>query len=352
MAYVNVINKQDDNNVLSGFGTVIINTDAIEADKELLVPYGYELDSEIALKVAFINGHNCVDASTPLTVKIKYADGSYIEESGNPKEIAVKVNQYGTLVNLPIHNISSTYKCLDPNTVLEMYYNGTDFVVIGNPTVLASDNYEIKANGKNTALEAHPIHSLYWSSDSTSPNILFGGGTWVQIKDRFILSAGDTYANGATGGEATVALTVAEMPTHNHGGSTGNGGVDHTHGMDHRHYTGNGDTYTPGNGNTGVAGGHNHSVNGIGSSVNGFVFVGGPSVGSASVSTNWVEDHSHSWGAWSTNARYIGNENVYRSSTDGASAYDHTHSIIRNGGDQPHNNMPPYIVKYCWERTA
>ena len=22
------------------------------------------------------------------------------------------------------------------------------------------------------------------------------------------------------------------------------------------------------------------------------------------------------------------------------------------GGGQPHNNMPPYIVKYMWERTA
>ena len=23
-----------------------------------------------------------------------------------------------------------------------------------------------------------------------------------------------------------------------------------------------------------------------------------------------------------------------------------------NGTTQPHNNMPPYIVKYCWERIA
>lgn len=25
---------------------------------------------------------------------------------------------------------------------------------------------------------------------------------------------------------------------------------------------------------------------------------------------------------------------------------------IRFGGDQPHNNMPPYLVRYYWERTA
>lgn len=41
-------------------------------------------------------------------------------------------------------------------------------------------------------------------------------GTWEQIKDRFLLMAGDTYSGGATGGEATHTLTTAEMPNHNH----------------------------------------------------------------------------------------------------------------------------------------
>ena len=56
----------------------------------------------------------------------------------------------------------------------------------------------------------------FWvSPDPTSPASLFGG-TWEQIKDRFILAAGDTYAAGSTGGEATHALTVYEMPSHVH----------------------------------------------------------------------------------------------------------------------------------------
>ena len=181
MAYLNVINQHGDDNVLSGFGTVIINTDAIGADKELLVPYGYDLDSGIALKVVFTNGHNCVDASTPLTVKIKYADDSYIMESGSPKEIAVKVNQYGTLVNLPIHNISSTYKCLDPNTVLEMYYNGTDFVVIGNPLVLSSADYEIYANGY---VEGGNVGDVKAISYSTIPN--YG---WLECNGQVVLQS-------------------------------------------------------------------------------------------------------------------------------------------------------------------
>lgn len=65
-----------------------------------------------------------------------------------------------------------------------------------------------------TAFE-FPIGYVYISVDSTSPSQLFGG-SWEQIKDRFLLSAGDTYNAGATGGEATHTLTEAEMPSHNH----------------------------------------------------------------------------------------------------------------------------------------
>ena len=76
----------------------------------------------------------------------------------------------------------------------------------------------------------YPIGSIYISAESTSPANLFGG-TWEQIKDTFLLAAGNTYTAGATGGEATHTLTVSEMPSHYHnsqgwlrivGESTGN----------------------------------------------------------------------------------------------------------------------------------
>ena len=44
----------------------------------------------------------------------------------------------------------------------------------------------------------------------------YGFGTWEQIKDRFLLGAGDDYEVGATGGEAAHTLTVDEMPSHSH----------------------------------------------------------------------------------------------------------------------------------------
>lgn len=61
----------------------------------------------------------------------------------------------------------------------------------------------------------YPIGSIYLSINPTPPQQLFGG-EWEQIKDRFLLSAGDTYAAGNAGGEATHTLTVGEMPAHKH----------------------------------------------------------------------------------------------------------------------------------------
>lgn len=61
----------------------------------------------------------------------------------------------------------------------------------------------------------HPVNSIYMSADPTSPGELFGG-TWVQIKDCFLLAAGDTYAAGSTGGEAAHTVSYDEMPPHYH----------------------------------------------------------------------------------------------------------------------------------------
>ena len=63
--------------------------------------------------------------------------------------------------------------------------------------------------------KVYPVGAIYMSVNSTNPKTLFGG-TWVQIKDRFLLAAGTTYKAGATGGEATHTLTVDEIPNHQH----------------------------------------------------------------------------------------------------------------------------------------
>ena len=62
----------------------------------------------------------------------------------------------------------------------------------------------------------YPVGSIYLSVNNTNPGTIFGG-TWEQIKDRFLLACGSTYSNGSTGGESSHKLTIDEIPSHNHG---------------------------------------------------------------------------------------------------------------------------------------
>lgn len=73
-------------------------------------------------------------------------------------------------------------------------------------------------NEVDTALDdlvdtIYPVGSIYMSVNNVSPSALFGG-TWEQIKDTFLLSSGDTYTNGATGGSAD-AVIVEHTHTQN-----------------------------------------------------------------------------------------------------------------------------------------
>lgn len=64
--------------------------------------------------------------------------------------------------------------------------------------------------------DVYPVGSIYLTVNNTNPSTWITGTTWVQIKDTFLLGAGDTYTGGATGGEATHTLTVEEIPSHAH----------------------------------------------------------------------------------------------------------------------------------------
>ena len=87
---------------------------------------------------------------------------------------------------------------------------------------------------KTILLLAHPVGSYYWSSTNTNPHDLFGG-TWIQVKDKFVIAAGDSYTAGTSYGSNTKnlahthtsaahthttgnhTLTMTEIPGHNHG---------------------------------------------------------------------------------------------------------------------------------------
>lgn len=59
---------------------------------------------------------------------------------------------------------------------------------------------ELTVNGK--PINPYPVGAIYMSVNSTSPASIFGG-SWTQLQNRFLLGAGSSYSNGATGGSAT-----------------------------------------------------------------------------------------------------------------------------------------------------
>lgn len=66
----------------------------------------------------------------------------------------------------------------------------------------------------------YPIGSIYMSINSVSPETLFGG-TWEQIKDTFLLSAGDTYEGGTSGGNTEHTHEASGYALITASGSTG-----------------------------------------------------------------------------------------------------------------------------------
>ena len=143
-------------------------------------------------------------------------------------------------------------------------------------------------------LAAYPVGAIYISTVSTSPASLFGG-TWTQIKDRFLYSVGDTAFAGQQGGEISHTLTINEMPAHYHSlGHTG----------DHPSFS-----VTWGNIN-------------------------------ASVEVPSATAVSHTPGQALTG----GNPLVIFQDSDYITAY--------SGGGLAHNNMPQYLSVYMWQRVA
>lgn len=77
--------------------------------------------------------------------------------------------------------------------------------------------FKVESIFQQAILMAHPVGSIYESTDSTSPEVLFGG-TWEAMNAGCVLvssgtaSTGTVYTAGTTGGEETHQLTESELP--------------------------------------------------------------------------------------------------------------------------------------------
>lgn len=92
------------------------------------------------------------------------------------------------------------------NGIGAVYENGTWDVshLTATPESAASFVNSIKGAILNAM---YPVGSLYITVNATPPASLLGG-TWEQIKDRFLLAAGDNHAAGGDGGAESYTLIV------------------------------------------------------------------------------------------------------------------------------------------------
>lgn len=105
-------------------------------------------------------------------------------------------------------------------------------------SIIGTDGNVVFYNKQEVFLAVHPVGSIFLSTDGTEPAELYGG-TWEQIKDVFLLGAGDTYPAGSTGGEAEHTLTIEEMPNHTHRilrMSWSGKGLDNSHNADYSYW--------------------------------------------------------------------------------------------------------------------
>ena len=180
---------------------------------------------------------------------------------------------------------------------------GTEQYKVITPAVMAD---LLKDIYKQAKLDAHPVGSIYESTDSTSPADLFGG-TWEAMDPgRVLVSAGTAatgtvFTAGATGGEEKHQLTESENGPHTHSANCSTNGA------------------------------HTHSL----------MFSWQSEAGSskAPVYLQDTGDGSGSAGRSSNGVSVEGNHN-------------HTITISSSGEGKPHNNMMPYETVYRWKRTA
>lgn len=172
-----------------------------------------------------------------------------------------------------------------------------------------------------------------------------GWSPMVSAQGRFLVGTGGGYNLGNMGGANTVALSVAQLPSHSHTGTTDSAG-------NHSHI---GSTNSAGahthSGSTDSAGAHAHStshsvLHAQGGSGYGYRVDGsGQNAGSwrlTAAPTNSTGAHTHSL---SINSAGAHTHTVTTNSTG-----EHTHSVTINntGSGQAHENRPPYLaVLYC-----
>jgi microcystin-dependent protein len=265
-------------------------------------------------------------------------DKPYIINNGLADTVTVK-NTTGTGVAVPA---GKTMWVFNNGTNVVEAMNHAASLTLGTALPAASGGTGLTSPG--TSGNILTSNGTAWTSSTPAPTFVAGmimlwSGSiasvpsgWAlcdgtngtpNLRDRFVVGAGTTYAVNATGGASTVTLAETNLPSHTHSisatGTSGSSSVDHTH------------TFS---GTTASAGSHTHSITDPGHSHaldNLVKAVNNSQIGrsDASQSTTITSTSSATTGISINSAG--SHDHTYSGTTSSPTSTSHTHSLSVTG---------------------
>lgn len=184
--------------------------------------------------------------------------------------------------------------------------------------------------------QLYPVGSIYMNVNNVEPSAIFGGSWERMPSGRMLVNSGDGFDLGQVGGEKEHRLAEDEMPSHQHNLNTNI-------------------SFTIPN-----AGEHYHAIGTIIDNNGEFI----TSDSNRSMRNGFKLPENKYWTNW--NGSQHNNDRVQRTDNESYNLFTSinkqtgTSSISKDinantssiGKNQPHNNMPPYIVVNMWKRIG
>lgn len=184
--------------------------------------------------------------------------------------------------------------------------------------------------------QLYPVGSIYMNVNNVEPSAIFGGSWERMPSGRMLVNSGDGFNLGQVGGEKEHKLAEDEMPSHQHNLNTNI-------------------SFTVPN-----AGEHYHAIGTIIDNNGEFI----TSDSNRSMRNGFKLPESKYWTNW--NGSQHNNDRVQRTDNESYNLFTSinkqtgTSSISKDinantssiGKNQPHNNMPPYVVVNMWKRIS
>lgn len=217
--------------------------------------------------------------------------------------------------------------------------NVADGVELNDVVTVGQFNKKISAaldQLNRLASQLYPVGSIYMNVNNVEPSAIFGG-TWEKMPaGRMLVNSSDDFALGQIGGEKEHRLTEDELAVHNHNLQTNI-------------------SFTIPN-----AGEHYHAIGTIVDNNGAFI----TSDSNRSYKNGFKLPEGKYWTVW--NGSHHGNDIYPKTDNEGYNLFtsiskqSETSSVNKDinvdtnniGKNQPHNNMPPYIVVNMWKRIS